>query len=254
MLGNGVPEAPEWTATVVGHHRLRHDVAVIRLIGEFVPFAAGQSVEVRVPQHPGVRRRLSPALPPSLDGKLEFHVRTVPSGWCSGAIVADTRAGDEWRIGAPLGGLWVDPDGDEVVMIAGGTGLAPMRAQILDLARKPEPPRTYLFVGGRCPRDLYAADMLCLLADELPWLTVVPVVERLEDPDWADEWYEQSRVDIGFAPDDLLQGTLADVVSSHGAFLEHQVLVCGSPAMVRTTVDRLLETGTPAERIRFEGL
>ncbi|WP_454196452.1 FAD-binding oxidoreductase [Nocardia sp. Marseille-Q1738] len=254
MLGNGAHEAPEWTSTVVGHHRLRHDLAVIRLIGEFVPFAAGQSVEVRVPQHPDVRRRLSPALPPSLDGKLEFHVRTVPGGWCSGAIVADTKPGDEWRIGAPLGGFWVDPDGAEVVMIAGGTGLAPMRAQILDLARKPEPPRTYLFVGGRYPRDLYAEDMLYLLAGELPWLTVIPVVESPEDPDWADEWYEQSRVDIGFPPDDLLYGTLADVVGSHGAFLNHQVLVCGSPAMVQTTVERLLETGTPAELIQFEGL
>lgn len=253
MLGNG-HQAPEWTSTVVGHHRLRHDLAVIRLIGEFVPFAAGQSVEVRVPQHPGVRRRLSPALPPSLDGKLEFHVRTVPGGWCSGAIVADTQPGDEWRIGAPAGGFWVDPDGDEVVMIAGGTGLAPMRAQILELARKPSPPPTYLFVGGRSPRDLYASDMLYLLAAELPWLTVIPVVENPNDPNWVDEWYEQSRVDIGFAPDDLLYGTLADVLGSHGAFVEHQVLVCGSPAMVQTTVDRLLETGTPPERIQFEGL
>ncbi|WP_406282407.1 FAD-binding oxidoreductase [Nocardia sp. NBC_00881] len=254
MLGNGAHQAPEWTSTVVGHHRLRHDLAVIRLIGEFVPFAAGQSVEVQVPQQPGVRRRLSPALPPSLDGKLEFHVRTVPGGWCSGAIVADTQPGDAWRIGAPLGAFTVDPDGDEVVMIAGGTGLAPMRAQILDLARKPDPPPTYLFIGGRSPRDLYAADMLSLLAGELPWLTVIPVVESLEDPGWVDEWYEQSRVDIGFPPDDMLHGTLADVLGSHGAFLNHQVLVCGSPAMVQTTLDRLLETGTPAEQIQFEGI
>ncbi|WP_431968102.1 FAD-binding oxidoreductase [Nocardia sp. bgisy134] len=252
-LGNGVAQQ-EWTSTVVGHHRLRHDVAVIRLIGEFVPFVAGQSVEVRVPQQPGVRRRLSPALPPSLDGKLEFHVRTVPGGWLSGSLVADTQQGDEWRIAAPQGAFTVDPAGDEVVMIAGGTGLAPMRAQILELARLPEPPRTYLFVGGRSPRDLYASDMLVLLAEELDWLTIVPVVENLEDPNWEDEWYEHTRVDIGFPVDELLQGTLADVIGSHGAFDRHQVLVCGSPAMTRATVDRLVETGTPAERIQYEGL
>ncbi|WP_082392898.1 FAD-binding oxidoreductase [Nocardia arizonensis] len=257
MLGNGAApfdEPPEWTATVVGHHRLRHDIAVVRLIGEFVPFAAGQSVEVKVPQQPGVRRRLSPALPPSLDGKLEFHVRAVPGGWLSGQLVADTRTGDEWRISAPAGAFHVTPNGEEVVMIAGGTGLAPLRSLILELARREQPPRTYLFVGGRYPRDLYAADMLTLLADELPWLTVVPVVEKLHDPGWADEWYEHSRVDIGFAPDDLLEGTLADVVGSHGAFTAHQVLVCGSRAMTRATVDRLIETGTPAERIQVEGL
>lgn len=253
--GNGAAGPPiEWNSTVVGHHRLRHDVAVIRLIGEYVPFLAGQSVEVRVPQQPEVRRRLSPALPPSLDGKLEFHVRTVPGGWLSGALVADTKPGDEWRIGSPLGTFTIDPAGPEVVMIAGGTGLAPLRSQILDLVREETPPRTYLFVGGRSPRDLYAEDMLYLLAGELPWLTVVPVVESPEDPNWIDEWYEQSRVDIGFPADDLLYGTLPDVVGSHGAFKNHQVLVCGSPAMVRATVDRLVKTGTPAENIQYEGI
>ncbi|WP_433660315.1 FAD-binding oxidoreductase [Nocardia sp. CA-128927] len=253
-LGNGAPLPTEWTATVVGHHRIRHDLAVIRLIGEFVPFLAGQSVEVTVPQQPSMRRRLSPALPPSLDGKLEFHVRTVPGGWCSGSIVADTRPGDEWQIRAPFGSFAVDPAGEEVVMIAGGTGLAPLRAQILDLAREPEPPHTYLFFGGHTPRDLYASDMLYLLAGELPWLTVIPVVESPDDPGWEDEWYERSRVKIGFPPDEMLFGTLAEVVGSHGAFENHQVLVCGSPAMVNATVDRLLATGTPAERIQFEGV
>ncbi|WP_069165496.1 FAD-binding oxidoreductase [Nocardia altamirensis] len=253
-LGNGAQHQPEWTATVVGHHRIRHDLAVIRLIGEFVPFLAGQSVEVTVPQQASMRRRLSPALPPSLDGKLEFHVRTVPGGWCSGSIVADTRPGDEWTIRAPQGTFAIDPAGDDVVMVAGGTGLAPLRAQILDLTRVPDPPHTYLFFGGKTPRDLYAEDMLYLLSGELPWLTVIPVVESPDDPGWIDEWYERSRVDITFPPDEVLFGTLADVMASHGAFDSHQVLVCGSPAMVRATVDRLLANGTPPERIQFEGM
>ncbi len=243
----------QWFAEVVEHHRLRHDLAVIRLIGEYVPFTAGQSVEVEVPQFPGMRRRFSPALPPSLDGKLEFHIRTVAGGWCSSGIVADTRPGDRWKLAAPAGMFSVDPDGDEVVMIAGGTGLAPLRSQRLELARHEYPPTTYLFFGGFSPRDLYAADMLVLLAADLPWLTVVPVVERLEDPSWPDEWHDRHRVDIGFEEDDLIQGTLAEVVGSYGSFNRHQVLVCGSPAMTRSTVEKLLDAGTPPERIQFEG-
>ena len=251
-MSNAFPD-PAWTATVVGHHRLRHDLAVIRLIGDFVPFEAGGSVEVEVPQHPGVRRRFSPALPPSLDGKLEFHVRTVPGGWCSSSIVTDTKPGDQWRINAPHGVFAVDPDAVEVVMIAGGTGLAPMRAQILDLARRDTPPRTYLFFGGRSPRDLYANDMLFLLAGELPWLSVIPVVESPDDPAVRDEWHEQTRSDVGFGPEEMLHGTLADVAAAHGPFTEHRVLVCGSPAMVQTTVDRLIESGTPRANIISEG-
>lgn len=238
------------TATVVQHHRLRDDVAVIRLEGEFVPFAAGQSVGVVVPQNPNVGRRYSPALPPSLDGKLEFHVRAVPAGWLSGAIVRDTAVGDEWRIGVPSGRLTVDPDAREVIMVAGGTGLAPLRAMILDLTRRPAPPRVFLFVGGRCPRDLYASDMLWILEQQLDWLTVVPVVEDVVDPEWPDEWYERVRGADAFGEDHFIQGTLAEVVSSYGAYVDHQVIVIGSPAMVRSTVRALVDTGTPAGAIQ----
>ncbi|MRH93149.1 oxidoreductase [Nocardia sp. SYP-A9097] len=248
-----IGESNEWPATVVGAHRLREDLTVVRLIGEFVPFAPGQSVEVRTPQHPNMVRRLYPALPPSLDGKLEFHIRTVPGGWCSGSMVADTRTGDEWKIRNPAGWLAVDEDATEVVMIADGIGLAPLRAQLLDLSRREQPPRTHLFVAGRYPRDLYAADMLALLGNEMPWLTIIPVVLDEEDPDWADDWYESCRVEIGFHPEELIQGTLPEVVSRFTPLDHQNILVCGAAATVHNTVEMLVATGTPPELIRYEG-
>lgn len=241
-----------WKSTVVEHHRLRHDLAVIRLIGDVVPFAAGQSVSVTIPHHPRIRRRLSPALPPSLDGKLEFHVRTVPAGRMSGSVVSETRPGDVWELAEPAGQLKINERGRDVVMIAGGTGLAPFRSLILDAARREQPPKVYLFIGGRSPRDLYAGDMLYLLAAELPWLTVVPVVEQVIDPAWNDEWYERTKVDTGFTVDDVVQGTLAAVVGAHGAFKDHQVLVCGSPAMTRATIDSLTTARTPMDAIGYD--
>ena len=246
-----------WTATVVEHHRLRTDLAVVRLIGEPVPFSAGQYVDVTVPQHPRLPRRLSPALPPSLDGKLEFHVRAVPGGWVSGSIVEDTRPGDQWQISSPRGDLAVDENGPAVVMVAGGTGLAPLRSLILDLTLVANPPQVYLFVGGRTVQDLYASDMLWILTQQLPWLTTVPVVEDVTGPGVPDEWYERIVAEVGpidFHEDDLLEGTLADVVAEHGAFVDHQVLLCGSPGMVRSTRERLIATGTPAAAIRADPL
>lgn len=243
-----------WNAEVVQYHRLRNDLAVVRLVGDAIPFAAGQSLDVTVPQNARLSRRYSPALPPSLDGKLEFHVRAVPAGWVSGSIVNESRPGDIWQLRDPSGNLKVDDSGRDVVMIAGGTGLAPMRSLILDLAQREAPPQVTLFVGGRSPRDLYAADLLWILASELSWLSVIPVVDQLKDP-WApDRWHDTIRAEIAgttsvFGPEHCWEGSLADVVSVQEPYLNHQVLVCGSPGMEAATVAALLDNGTPESAI-----
>lgn len=243
-----------WNAEVVQYHRLRNDLAVIRLVGDAIPFEAGQSLEVTVPQNARLSRRYSSAMPPSLDGKLEFHVRAVPAGWVSGSIVNETRPGHIWQLRDPAGSLRIDDSGRDVVMIAGGTGLAPMRSLILDLARRETPPSVTLFVGGRSPRDLYAADLLWILASELPWLTIVPVVDQLKDP-WApDRWHDAIRSEIDgttgvFGPEHCWEGSLADVMSVQEPFLDRQVLVCGSPGMEAATVTALLANGTREEAI-----
>ncbi|CCQ13444.1 Oxidoreductase [Rhodococcus sp. AW25M09] len=228
---------------------------MIRLEGDAVPFKAGQSVSVAVPQNSALTRRYSPALPPSLDGKLEFHVRAVPAGWVSGGIVNETRPGDVWQISDPQGGLHVDDSGRDVVMIAGGTGLAPLRAILLDLTRWERPPNVTLFVGGKSPRDLYAGDMLWLMASELPWLTVVPVVDQLHEPWASDRWNDRIRADVDsaakfFEPEHCWEGSVADVIAAQGHFSDRQILVCGSPGMEAATMRALVESGTPAELIR----
>ncbi|WP_206492023.1 FAD-binding oxidoreductase [Rhodococcus sp. KRD162] len=244
-----------WKSTVVQYHRLRNDLAVIRLEGDVVPFKAGQSVSVSVPQHSALTRRYSPALPPSLDGKLEFHVRAVPAGWVSGGIVNETRPGDVWQISDPQGSLHVDDSGRDVVMIAGGTGLAPLRAILLDLTRWERPPKVTLFVGGKSPRDLYASDMLWLMAAELPWLTVVPVVDQLHEPWASDRWNDRIHAEIGstaafFEPEHCWEGAVADVVATQGPYPDRQILVCGSPGMEAATVRALVEIGTPLDAVR----
>ncbi|QCB49990.1 oxidoreductase [Rhodococcus sp. PAMC28707] len=244
-----------WNAKVVQYNRLRNDLAVVRLVGDAVPFRAGQSIEVVVPQNATLSRRYSSALPPSADGKLEFHVRAVPAGWVSGSIVNETRPGDVWQLRNPGGNFHIDDSGRDVVMIAGGTGLAPMRSLILDLTRRPSPPRVTLYFGGRSPSDLYAADLLWILASELPWLKVVPVVDQLADP-WApDRWHEAINAhvadpDAKFGAKHCWEGSLADVIAVQGPFDRHQVLVCGSPGMESATLSALVDNGTPMEAVQ----
>lgn len=226
-----------WTAEVVDHQRLSWDLAVVRVQpSESVPYRAGQYVSVETPQRPRLWRYLSPANAPRSDGMMEFHVRAVPGGWVSRAIVGHAQVDDTWRIGPPMGRISVDRERDKaVVMIAGGTGVAPMRAMIEELAKYGTNPDVRLFFGGRTPDDLYDLDHLLNTAATNPWLTVVPVLEN--DPG---------------AVAGAEHGTLADVVTRLGAWDDHEVLVCGSPAMIRATVSRMLVAGTPLDRIRYD--
>jgi NAD(P)H-flavin reductase len=91
-----------------------------------------------------------------------------------------------------------------------------------------------LFYGGRIPDDLYALEHLRQLAGVNPWLTVVPVLEGIPGTRQAE------------------QGTLADVVTRYGSWADRDVLVSGSPQMIRATVSRMLVAGTPLDRISYD--
>jgi NAD(P)H-flavin reductase/hemoglobin-like flavoprotein len=225
-----------WLGRVVDHRRVGWDLAVITLqTSEPIPYRAGQYLSVETPQRPRLWRYLSPANAPTSDGILEFHVRAVDGGWVSRAIVAHSRIGDTWRIGPPMGRMHVEPDtGRDLLMVTGGTGMAPIKALLEDLATRPEQPRTQVFVGGRTWDDLYDFPSLRRLSYSNTWLDVIPVVEKDEGGSGAE------------------RGTLADVVTRYGAWADHDVLVCGSPAMIRSTVSRMLVAGTPLDRIRYD--
>jgi NAD(P)H-flavin reductase/hemoglobin-like flavoprotein len=230
-------EGPAWyNGEVVGHERLSWDVAIIRVRTDHpVPYQPGQYVSVEVPQRPRLWRYLTPANSPADDGVLEFHVRAVDGGWVSRALVGHARYGDQWRIGSPMGRLGVDRGTDrDVLMIAGGTGLAPMRAIIEDLAQYGDNPRVHLFYGGRTREDLYDLENVQRVAMSNPWLTVTPVLEN--DPGAVGAEH----------------GTLAEVVTRYGAWEERDVMVSGSPAMIRATVSRMLVAGTPLDRIQYD--
>ena len=226
-----------WLGRVLGHRRVGWDLAVIEVAtSEPVPYRAGQYVSVETPQRPRLWRYLSPANAPRDDGRLEFHVRAVPGGWVSRSIVAHSRVGDTWRIGPPMGRMQAARNSRRnVLMVAGGTGSAPIRALLEDLARGDGQPRTQVFIGGRTWDDLYDFAPLRRLSYDNPWLDVVPVVER---------------DDAGNGGAEI--GTLSDVVTGYGSWADHDVTVCGSPAMIRATVSQMLVAGTPLDRITYD--
>lgn len=244
---------PYWGATVVEHHRVLDDLAIVRLQTDAdIPFAAGQYLSVQIPQRPRMWRYLSPAIAPNDYRGIEFHVRRVSAGWVSPAIVSETTVGDRWLLGPPLGGLSVDtsPGSEDVLMIAGGTGIAPLRAQLMDMAMRSRNPRVHLFVGGEYPSDLYDLDTLWNLARTNPWLTIVPVVEQPEEP-W---WRPGPAREFPPGMNHTMVGKLGQVVTRFGSWADRQIQVCGSPSMVRTTLYALRKVGTPMQNVQHDPL
>jgi NAD(P)H-flavin reductase/hemoglobin-like flavoprotein len=241
-----------WDGTVVEHLRVSRDLAVVRLqLDNPMPYHAGQYVNVAVPQCPRRWRYLTPAIPPDETGAVEFHVRAVSGGLVSNAVVNETASGDRWRLSSPHGALQVNRDDGDVLMVAGSTGLAPLRSIIMDLARWGENPRVHLFFGGRYPCELYDLPTLWQIASNNPWLSVTPVSERGGDPAWAAD-YPDVTPPRGLH---LRQtGRLMDVVTRYGNWGDRQILICGGPEMVRATKDALVAKGAPAERIQHDPL
>ncbi len=241
-----------WDGTVVEHLRASRDLAVVRLqLDSPMPYHPGQYVNVAVPQCPRRWRYLTPAIPPDDSGAVEFHVRAVSGGLVSNAIVNETQSGDRWRLSSPHGALQVDRDGGDVLLVAGSTGLAPLRSIVMDLTRWGENPRVHLFFGARYPCELYDLKTLWQIAANNPWLAVTPVSERGGDPAWAADYPDVTP------PRGLhvrQTGKLMDVVTRYGNWGDRQILISGGPDMVRATKDALIAKGAPPERIQHDPL
>jgi NAD(P)H-flavin reductase/hemoglobin-like flavoprotein len=238
--------------TVIEHLRMTRDVSVIRLqLDDPLYFHAGQYVTVQVPQWPRRWRYLSPSIPADRSGAIEFHVRSVPGGMVSTAIVGETKPGDRWRLSNPHGAMHVDRSGGDVLMVAGGTGLAPLRSIIMDLTRWGINPRVHLFFGARYPCDLYDLKTLWQVASTNPWLSVTPVSEYSTNPPWAAD-YPDVEPPRGLHVRQT--GRLPDVVTRYGGWGDRQILVCGGPQMVEATKAALIAKGADPLSIQHDPL
>nr|WP_254706007.1 globin domain-containing protein [Streptomyces vilmorinianum] len=219
-----------WQAEVVSHDLRTPDVAVITLRPDQpYPFLAGQYTTLETPWWPRVWRHYSFASAPRPDGLLSLHVKAVPAGWVSGALVHRARPGDVLRLGPPAGSMTVDHSTDNgLLCLGGGTGIAPIRALVEDVAEHGDRRSVEVFYGARSDHDLYDIDTMMRLQKTFPWLSVRPVTED--------------------------QGQLPDAVRQYGPWNEYEAYLSGPPGMIRRGVDTLRGIGIPAERIRHDAL
>jgi NAD(P)H-flavin reductase len=225
-----------WHAEVIAHERRGTDIATFTVAPmQQLDYRAGQYLSVECPKYqPRMWRTYSPANAPRKDNTLDFHVRAVGAGWVSSALVRRLRPGDMVRLAAPMGGMVLDRKSTrDVVFVAGGTGLAPVKALVEELTRYNRTRWVHVFFGAKHRDDLYDLADLNRLAARYPWLSLVPACS--EDETFSGE-----------------QGNISDVVARYGPWSEHDFFVAGSGRMVRATMRTLAELQVPSVRIRYD--
>jgi NAD(P)H-flavin reductase/hemoglobin-like flavoprotein len=226
---------PYWHAEVLYHERRSRDIAVITCRPlQPLEYRAGQYLSVECRYQPRLWRVYSAGNAPRKDGSIDFHVRALGAGWVSSSLVRRVKKGDMLRLGAPMGSMTLDRRSTrDIVCVAGGTGLAPIKALIEELTRANRTRWVHVFFGARDRDDLYDLDCLHRLAARYPWLSVVAACS--EDPQYQGE-----------------HGNISDVVARYGPWQDHDFFVSGSPTMVRSTLRTLAEIQVPAIRIKYD--
>jgi NAD(P)H-flavin reductase/hemoglobin-like flavoprotein len=226
---------PFWNAEVLFHERRSTDIAVftVRPMSQ-LDFRAGQYLSIESKHQPRMWRVYSAANAPRKDNTLDFHVKAVGAGWVSSALVRKLRPGDMIRLAAPMGQLVLDRRSSrDIVCVAGGTGLAPIKSLVEELTRYNRTRWVHLFFGARTRDDLYDLPALNRLAARYPWLSVVPACS--EDPNFAGE-----------------QGNVSEVVARYGPWRDHDFFVSGAATMVRATLRNLAELQVPSVRVKYD--
>ncbi|HKS45920.1 MAG TPA: globin domain-containing protein [Amycolatopsis sp.] len=225
---------PWWEAEVVRHERRGVSVAVLTLrLDRPMPYAPGQSVSVETPLRPRVWRYYSPANPARDDGMIELHVRLVDGGTVSSALVQAVGTGDVLRVGPPVGSRLTLSHSQDVVLLCCGTGFAPFKALLGQIAQEGARRRAHLFLGARTAPDFYDTEAVKAFDRTLPQLTVVPTT-------LDDLRFQGAR------------GHPADVALRYGHWPDAEFYLCGSPDMVTDGRDLLRAAGIGEHRIHFE--
>ncbi len=222
-------------ARIVRLTRAAPDVMLVDLklpSGDRLEFRAGQYIDILLGE--GRRRAFSLANSPQTDGCLQLHVRHVVGGRFTDRLFGQMKERDILRLRGPFGSFFLrDAPDKPAVLVAGGTGFAPIKAIVEQAIAEGNARALHVYWGARRRVDLYLLELAERWARQHANVRFVPV---LSDSPKGECW--RGRTGLVHA------AVMADWPQLGGC----QVYVCGSPAMVAASRrDFLAHCGLPEE-------
>ena len=183
---------------VLSMEKRSHDVIVLKMqlpANDTMRFHAGQYVEFIL--RDGARRSYSMAnaphnlmqatAPGTTAPVIELHIRHMPGGKFTDHVFSAMKEKEILRLEGPYGSFYLREDSDKpMVLLASGTGFAPIKALIEHMHFKGVQRPATLYWGGRRPGDLYLDEWMQAKLAEMPHLKYVPVIsDALPEDNWT---------------------------------------------------------------------
>jgi Na+-transporting NADH:ubiquinone oxidoreductase subunit F len=234
----------QYQAEVAGLTDLTHDIKQVTLALVDPPeiaFTAGQYIQIEVPPYAltdePVYRAYSVASDPVDTRRIDLEIRYVPNGICTTYVHQHLKVGDAVTFNGPYGEFGLRPTEREIICIAGGSGMAPIRAILLEMARTRNPRPCRYFFGARSVRDLFLVDEMRRLEGEIPNFHFIPA---LSSPTPDDHWEGET-------------GLITAVVERHVPDAANaEAYLCGSPLMIDACIKTLRGRGMPETQIFYD--
>jgi Na+-transporting NADH:ubiquinone oxidoreductase subunit F len=234
----------EFKARVASLVDLTHDIKEVRLDliePTDIEFKAGQFIQIETPEYEltdePVYRAYSLSSVPSDHKQVEMEIRLVPNGICTTYVHNHLKVGDMMTLNGPYGDFHLSDTDKEIICIAGGSGMAPIKSILLDMEQRGINRKTTYFFGARSKQDLFLLDEMKRLEGVLPDYTFVPA---LSAPDEEDNWTGEL-------------GLITEVVAKHKPDTSQmEAYLCGSPLMIDACIKVLTAGGMPEEAIFYD--
>ncbi|MEE8387657.1 MAG: CDP-6-deoxy-delta-3,4-glucoseen reductase [Acidiferrobacterales bacterium] len=219
--------------------KLTHDVMGLKLTlpqNQRLQFLAGQYIDILLKD--GRRRSFSLANAPHNDEQLELQIRHVPDGYFTTHVFEKMKEKDLLRFRGPLGIFFLREDSERpILMVAGGTGLAPVKAILEHIFHVGIERSVQLYWGVRAKRDLYLMGLLNQWDEKYANFSFVPV---LSEPAEEDNW--QGRT--GWVHEAM--------IADHADLSDVEVYASGPPPMINALKGVIFDHGLTPNRLFYD--